>query len=352
MHVVIDWFKRHLQDPQVVLLTLLLVLGFTVILVWGRMLAPVLAGVVLAYLLEGLVRLLTRYKLPRFAAVLLVFSTFIVFLLFMLLALAPLLWQQVVQLFQQLPSMISWAQRELLRLPERYPDFISEKQVVDIINVLRSELANMGQRVLSLSVASVRSIIMILVYTFLVPLLVFFFLKDKDRILDWFAGFLPSDRRLVTEVWNEVDQQIGNYIRGKAWEILILWVASFLTFGALGLQFAMLISFFIGLSVLVPIIGATVMAVPVALIGYFQWGWSSEFAYSVIAYLVLQTIDANLLAPLLFSGVVNLHPVAITVAVLVFGGTWGFWGIFFAIPMATLVQAVINALSQQRKVVE
>jgi putative permease len=58
---------------------------------------------------------------------------------------------------------------------------------------------------------------------------------------------------------------------------------------------------------------------------------------------VIQILDGNVLVALLFSEVVNLHPVAIIVAVLVFGGMFGFWGIFFAIPLATLVQAVLKA---------
>jgi putative permease len=58
---------------------------------------------------------------------------------------------------------------------------------------------------------------------------------------------------------------------------------------------------------------------------------------------VLQALDGYLLVPLLFSEVVNLHPVAIIIAILVFGGLWGFWGVFFAIPLATLVNAVLHA---------
>jgi len=61
------------------------------------------------------------------------------------------------------------------------------------------------------------------------------------------------------------------------------------------------------------------------------------------AYAIIHALDGNLLVPLLFSEVVNLHPVAIILAILVFGGLWGFWGVFFAIPLATVVKAVINA---------
>ena len=105
----------------------------------------------------------------------------------------------------------------------------------------------------------------------------------------------------------------------------------------------MLLGLLVGLSVIVPYIGAVVVTVPVLLVGWFQWGWSSEFAWMATVYFIIQALDGNILVPLLFSEVVNLHPVAIIVAVLVFGGLWGFWGIFFAIPLATLVQAILFA---------
>jgi putative permease len=61
------------------------------------------------------------------------------------------------------------------------------------------------------------------------------------------------------------------------------------------------------------------------------------------AYLVIQVLDGNVLVPLLFSEAVNLHPVAIVIAVLFFGGVWGLWGVFFAIPLATMVNALLSA---------
>ena len=332
-----------------VILVVLLVIGAVALLALGHMLAPVIASVVIAYLLEGLVGILERRRIPRLLAVLTVFLSFLVFLLVLLLGLFPALWQQVEQLFQELPAKITWSQKALLRLPERYPDFISEKQVIDILDALRSELTFFGQRILSLSVASVRGLIWALVYILLIPMLVFFCLKDKDRLMNWVTGFLPEDRVLASDVWHEVNKQIGNYVRGKFWEILIVWAGSYLTFALLGLKYAMLVSLFVGLSVLVPYIGAIAMIIPVAWIAYFQWGLESQFAYAVIAYVLIQVLDGNVLVTLLFSEVVDLHPIAIVAAVLVFGGIWGFWGVFFAIPLATLVQAVLKSWTQHRK---
>ena len=86
------------------------------------------------------------------------------------------------------------------------------------------------------------------------------------------------------------------------------------------------------------------------LIAFFQFGTEPMFGYVLLYYAIVQFLDGNLLVPLLFSEVVNLHPVAIIVAVVFFGSLWGVWGVFFAIPLATLIQAVINVWPTQKSV--
>ena len=257
--------------------------------------------------------------------------------------LLPLLSRQATQLLQQLPSMIGRGQDLLLALPNTYPDLFSEQQVLDLINQIRAEAVNIGQGAVQASLASVLGILTLLVYLVLMPLMVFFFLKDKAVIITWVKHFLPEDRRLAGQVWSDVDVQIGNYVRGKFIEIVIVWSVTYVTFALMGLQFSMLLGVLVGLSVVIPYVGAVTVTFPVAVIAYFQWGFTSDFAYIMIAYAVIQALDGNVLVPLLFSEVVNLHPIAIITAVLVFGGLWGFWGVFFAIPLATLVQAVLKA---------
>lgn len=309
----------------------------------GELLTPVFASVIIAYLLEGMVGRLQKFRIPRMASVIIVFLLFIACMLLLFIGLLPMLSRQLAQLYQQIPDWIAKGQRELMQLPQKYPEYVSETQVKDIMNIIGTELSKLGQQVLMFSLASVRGVISTVVYAILMPLMVFFFLKDKTLIIEWLKGFLPEDRRLATEVWHEVNAQVAKYVRGKLWEILIVWGASYVTFKILGLNFTALISLFVGLSVLIPYIGATVMYIPVVLVAYFQWGWGADFAYTIIAYSFIQLLDGNLLAPLLLSEVVNLHPVAIIVAVLVFGGLWGVWGLFFAIPLATLFHSVIKA---------
>lgn len=342
-----NWYTRHFSNPQVAILALLLLMGLSVIVFAGKILAPMLAAVIIAYLLDGAVHLLHRCKLPRFAAILLVFSLFVMMLLLVMVILAPLMFKQATQFALEIPGMIAAGQDALLTLPEKYLTLISEQAIVELLNSLRNELTQLSRHVLSFSLSSVFNLIAFIVYLVVVPLLVFFFLKDKDMVLAWFGNFLPSDRELVMQVWREVNAKIAGYVRGKFLEILIVWAVSFVVFVAFDLRYSMLLSFLVGISVLVPYVGAAVATLPVAIVAYFQWGFNADFAYVMIAYGIIQFLDGNLLVPLLFAEMVNLHPAAIITAVLFFGSIWGIWGVFFAIPLATLINAVINAWPQQ-----
>lgn len=343
MNILYEWYQRTISDPQAVILAVLLVAGFLVMFTLGEMLAPVLAGVVIAYLLDGVVEKCTRLGAPRVSAVVLVFLLFLSFLAFALVWLVPRLSTQVTQLIRQLPDIVQMGQGVMLQLPEKYPSLFTVAQVNELGMTIRAEITEASQRILSMSLPAVFGLMTLMVYVILVPVLAFFFLKDKYRILAWFSQRLPRQRRLVDEVSRDVNLQVSNYVRGKVWEIFIVGAVAFAVFTFMGLQYALLLSTMVGLSVIIPYIGAAVVTVPIALIAWFQWGWSADFGWLLAVYGILQALDGYLLVPLLFSEVVNLHPVAIIIAILVFGGLWGFWGVFFAIPLATLVQAVMQA---------
>ena len=343
INVLKQWYQRYFTDPQTVIFAFILIFGFLLIVVMNAHLMPILIGIIFAYLFEGLVIKMNQINLNRTIAASFATALIVTAILLTLFVLLPLLSRQISELIREMPSMLGKGQQLLSQLPMQYPDYVSTQQVEEMLTFLRAEVTSLGQQVVSLSLASVVGVITFFVYLILLPLMVFFFLKDKELILGWLGDFLPDERRLVREVWAELDVKIASYVRGKFIEILVIWTASYIAFALMGLNYAMLLSLLVGLSVIVPYVGATVVTIPVALIAFSQWGVTSEFGYLMLAYAFIQFLDGNLLVPLLFSEVVNLHPVAIIVAVVFFGSLWGIWGVFFAIPLATLVQAIIKA---------
>ncbi len=343
LKIVRSWIDRYFADEEAVLLALFLAVGLLVVMTMGTVLAPMFASVIIAFLMQGMVIRLKQARVPHLVAVSIAFVVLVSVLATGLLVLLPILWQQLVNLLNEAPGMVAEWQRLLLLLPEKYPQLISETQIKQLINQAGNEVGRIGQTILSFSVANLPILVGILIYLVVVPILVFFFLKDSGRIMAWLGSFLPRERPVMSKIWREMNQQIANYVRGKVIEIVIVAAASYLSFVLLGLNYALLLALAVGLSVVIPYIGAAVVTVPVAMIAFLQWGWTSDFFYVLLVYAIIQALDGNVLVPLLFSEAVNLHPVAIIMAVLVFGGIWGFWGIFFAIPLATFIKAIFNA---------
>lgn len=342
LDIIRGWFNKHFSDPQAVILAVFIIGGITLVLLWGAILAPVLAGIVIAYMLEGLVRKQSALGVPRIVSVVTTFISFMAFVALLLFGLVPLVSKQLTQLIRDFPEILNRVQQLILAIPEKYPS-IPDEHIREMLANFNSELVGLGQTLVSASLSSVVDVFTIIVYLVVVPLLVFFLLKDKTEILLWFRRFMPEQRGLASTVWKEVDIKLGEYIRGKMLEILIVGVATYIPFAWMGINYAVTLSLIVGLSVIIPYVGAVAVTIPVALIAWFQWGASSEFIYIMAAYLIVQALDGNLLVPLLFSEVVNMHPAAIIIAVLFFGGLWGVWGVFFAIPLATMIQAVLNS---------
>ena len=246
---------------------------------------------------------------------------------------------------EELPLIWQGAQAWLLTLPEQYPELLHTEQITSMMGKVNESLVGITQNIISVSFSSLVSVGALLIYLILVPLMMFFMLKDKPLFMDNLSYLLPKERRLIYQVGSEMNTQIGNYIRGKVIEILIVGAASCIAFVLMDLRYAILLGVLVGLSVLIPYIGAAVVTIPVAFVALFQWGFSAEFGYLMLVYFIIQALDGNLIVPILFSEAVALHPLYIIIAVLFFGGIWGFWGVFFAIPLATLVKALISAWS-------
>ena len=341
--VLTRWYQRYLSEEEAVVLLMLLVAAFAVMLAFGEILAPVFVAVILAYLMQGVANVMRHRGLPKELSV--AVSTLLFFggFLAVLFGLAPLVWRQLVALVREAPAMIEAGRKVLITLPEEYPVFFTQQQVNELTSVIQAEMATIGQILVTKGLSSIPSMLALLVYLILIPLMVFFFLKDRDQLIGWFAGFLPAKRPLLDRIWGELNLQFANYARGKGIEILIIGGASYLMFAVFSVNYAALLGLLVGLSVIVPFIGATLVTIPVFVVAYAQFGVTPDFYWVVGAYIVIQVLDGNVLVPLLFSEAVNLHPVAIVIAVLFFGGLWGLWGVFFAIPLATLVNAILSA---------
>ena len=329
LKLISDWFDRYLSNEQILALLLFLGLILFFLIYFGGVLAPIISGLVGAFLLNGLVNTLESYGINRLVAVFACIVIFLVIIVAFVLLVVPVLVGQLRDLLDLLPASFSAFQLLLNQLAADYPDFVTPEQITSFVEQGLREVANFGRLLIETLFSQASSIFGLVIYVVLT--LIFVFLFERQGSDDFLAQVpLPEKKDLFRQVGGEMNAQLGNYVRGKTIEILVVGSVTWITFALFGLNYSAILGVLVGLSVLIPFLGAAVVTIPVFLVGLIQFGWSFDFAMLMLAYGVIQFLDGNMLVPLLFSEVNDLHPIAIIFAVLFFRWAVGSLGECFS----------------------
>ena len=335
--------KKIFSNEETIVFSLGILLFFIIISYFGSILTPFLISVVVAYLLVGLQKKIQSYNVGENVSLIITFSIFIITGAALIVWLVPLLYIQLQAFILDVPNLFNNFLDFMSDLPAKFPELVSSEQIAVFFQAVSEEISVIAQNIVKSSISGIQSTITILLYIILFPILVFFFLFDRKNIINGALKIIPGKREMFSNVWSEMDIQLSNYVRGKTIEIFIVGIVAAIIFSSLGLKYSALLSVLVGLSVIIPYVGAFLVTIPVVIVGLLQFGLGTQFYLLVGLYLLLQALDGNLLVPLIFSETVKLHPVVIILAVFIFGSMFGFWGVFFSIPIATFIKAVWNA---------
>ena len=335
--------KNIFSNEETIIFSLAILLFFLVISFFGSILTPFMISIVVAYLLVGMQKKIQSYDVSANVALIITFSVFIITGAALLIWLVPLLYIQLQAFILDVPNLINNFLDFISGLPAKFPDLVSSEQISIFFQAVSEEVSAIAQNIVKSSISGIQSAITFLLYIILFPILVYFFLFDRKNIIEGFIKIIPGKREMLTNIWAEMDIQLSNYVRGKTIEIFIVGIAAAIIFASLGLKYSALLSVLVGLSVIIPYVGAFLVTIPIVIVGLLQFGLGTEFYLLIGLYLLLQALDGNLLVPIIFSETVKLHPVVIILAVFIFGSMFGFWGVFFSIPIATFIKAVWNA---------
>lgn len=342
-----NWLESVFRNSDIN--KLLAVCAVSLLFLWffADEITPLFGGILVAYLLEDIVQTLEKRGIGRTTStslvVLLAVACVAVFL-----GLLPLFVLQLRGVANELPNIVDSLVHGLASIGGWMPaDMLPAEE--DIRKGVGDAAGSIGKFILDNSIGIAVNIFSLFLYLVLLPLLVFFLLKDKHKLLEMVEQYTPKTP-IFGELWASVDEQFGSYVRGKFIECAVVGGLSWLAFAVLDLNYAFSLAALIGLSVFVPFVGAIAVTVPVLALAYIQFGGGPEFWWVVIAYTVIQAFDGQILVPLLFSEVVKLHPVSIFATIIFFGNLWGVWGVFFAIPLASLIKCIILVINARRTV--
>jgi putative permease len=335
--------KRIFSNEETIVFSLIILLTLIIFSLFIGVLTPFIISVIVAYLLVGLQKKIETYNVSENLATILAFSIFIIIGAAMFIWLIPLLYVQLQSFVLDIPRLFNEFLNFVSTIPAAFPDLLDSDQISVFFQAVSSELSSITQNIVKSSISGIQSTITVLLYIILFPILVYFFLFDRKNIIEGCLKIIPGDRAMLSQVWSEMDVQLSNYVRGKVLEIFIVGIAAAVLFASFGLNYGALLAVLVGLSVLIPYVGAFSITIPIVIIGILQFGLGSQFYLLIGLYFLLQFLDGNLLVPIIFSEAVKLHPIVIILAVFLFGSMFGFWGVFFSIPLATFIKAVWNA---------
>ena len=325
-----------------------------VVYLLDAVLMPFIAGLILAYLADPLTNYFQRLGLKRVWAVSSVFLILLLVLAISLLILIPLVIQQIKQLGEMVPGVFDWVENYLAPQVQEWTGYDLRSELNNVQETLAENWRDAGSylaQALGQIGRSGMAFATWVTYVALIPVVTFYLLLDWNRLLNNLIDLIP--RHWVddaTRLAKRCDEVLAAFLRGQLLVMLCLGVIYAVGLTLMGLNFGLLIGVISGLVSIVPFLGFIVGLSSALVVALFQWGVGADFWTLIVAYLVVQGLDGNLLVPILFSEAVNLHPLVIILAVIVFGGMWGFWGVFFAIPLATLVKAVIHAWPDELRV--
>ncbi|MBO9469841.1 AI-2E family transporter [Endozoicomonas sp. G2_2] len=318
-------------------------LVFVFVSVWllGSVLTPFLIGAGLAYVCDPIVDRLERLRLSRTGGVVVVFAVVVVVFTLLLLLLLPQLQQQANTLVQNLPRYVDWIQRATA------PYLGGRALDIESIKTLIAEnwgtAGGFASSVAKQAFSSGTALMAIAMNVLLIPVIMFYLLRDWDHMVAWIKSQLP--RRYVgtiTELAEETDQVLGQFIRGQLLVMTVLGSIYIVGLWLAGLDLALVIGLGAGLVSFVPYVGVISGLLVSSIAMLVQTGDPFQLVWVFIVFGIGQVLEQVILQPLLLGDAIGLHPVWVIFAVLAGGQILGFVGVLIALPVAAAVAVIVR----------
>ncbi len=309
-----------------------------------KVLSPLFIGIVIAWLFNPLVNKLTKYKMSRVLATIIVYAIFITLLVVILVNSVPVVTNQINDFINIVPSITSNLSDFIDRMMNLFEPIlgsstsdIKQEFFTTIISVGKDITIGLPQKVVGISTSIISGL-----GTFILGLFIgLYMLFDFDNVSKVFISILPDswkeDARNLIDLSNKT---LVNYIQGILITITLVFVGNAIGFSIAGLKAALLFALFCGLTNAIPYVGPYIGAIPAAIVGFTQ-GIPTGIIV-IISAVVVQLLDNVVFTPLVQSKGLKLHPVTIIISLLIFGKFFGILGMILAVPIVAVVKTIFT----------
>lgn len=300
---------------------------------------PFLIAGIFFYLCRPLIQMLERWRVPRTAAILLIFFVIAALLALIVLSIGPTVQQQFMNLIANVPAMVAAVQDAIAYWQSNQaliPDFVKDA-VGDMGGKLQDILAGTGAYLGKL-LGNVFNFVLALV---IVPFILFYLLKDREKVTPGIVKFFPRSKEMeIRQVLKDMDEALGNYIKGQLIVSSCVGVMLLIVYIAIGLDYALLLALVAMVMNVIPFLGPFLATVPAVIVAWFQ---APVMALLVIGFMiVVQQIESNFISPRVMGRALNVHPLTIILLILVGGNLAGVMGMVLIIPTYAVAKVIVK----------
>jgi putative permease len=294
-----------------------------------------------------------KFSPPRALSASIVLLVFIVICGVVVVLLLPLIYSQISILVSKIPIYKSYVNKEVIPYILEKLHAIDSTISISAKDALNQSVDNifeicvvMLNNIWSYTMATINAIVMI----FLIPVLLFYFLKDwEDMKFSFYDLFPTSSQKLVRNMFSDINNVLSSYIRGQLLVCLIWAIYYYITLSYIGIDLALILAVISGIAPIVPLVGAIISIAVSMLVGYFTFGFDVHLLYILSTYIVGNIIDSSLITPKIIGDSIGINPIWIVFAVLVLGYLIGPIGMLVAIPIAGIISVILKYATQDYK---
>lgn len=300
---------------------------------------PFIVACLIAYLLYPVIRKIHEYHIPKGVAILLIYLLFFGGTAYFIYRIYPAVVEELKDLNEQLPHLLNMYEDLVYQLYES-TSFLPEA-VHDKMDQLFIKLERTLENILEKLLGGFTKILDLIVFITVIPVLVFYLLKDFNQIKVFFQKMAPKKYRHKSgEILQAINESLGNYIRGQLLVCSFVSLATLIVFHLLGIKYALLLAIIMGVTNIIPYFGPIIGAIPAVAIALTMSG--KMIIFVLIAIFGIQLIESNLLSPYIVGKSINIHPIAIIFVLLLGSEIGGVIGMILAVPALTVLNVVVT----------
>lgn len=328
---------------------------FFIAFVWmfKSILTPFVLGIVIAYLLNPLLKRFSTKGIKRTTSTIVILSLFFILLTTIVTLVAPIVAKESTDLIKQMPvyteKFFSMVQPYTTWFQERFGDgyiedaktFLKENvsKILGVSGSIAGKLAAGGQAVVGMATTLI-----------LTPLVAFYMMKEWPAITDWVEDLIPRENeKMIQDLIKQIDMKLSGFIRGQLTVAFLLGLIYAVALSLAGLNYGFLIGITAGFLSIIPMVGSTVGLVISVAVAWFQAGEINYVLIIAAIFVVGQIVEGNILSPKLLGDSVGLHPLWILFALMAGGSLFGILGMLLAVPVAAVIGVLASFAIMQYK---